>query len=430
MSAQGIHGDPRRGQPVQPLRPTWTATVLFFLLFSGPPAFRIRDVNASLEGVIDPIVVLQVSVWVIAGLWAVFEIRRASKAMRALTAAAPAKLGLAMAAILLISIPISAAPALSAFKVGQMFVCIIFTLIFVELYGVARSLRYILIGSLMLCGGIGASALIAPQLVFVKDGQHMRLRGDLIADTGIVVSFAIILLIIRGPRIKNYIFWPLLTMLLVLLGLSLTRQAWMVILAFVFLYAVKRTKGVLIRSIGYATVLALPALFIFYILPVLQDYRSTGSIWTLSDRTGLWLYLASTTIAQSPWIGLGYYSASRVFGPEYNPGLGTAHSMFIEVFAGGGLLSLVPLLVLCVLLSYRAGRMIFSGRTRGELACGTLFFAVLIFGAMGADFGFGPAGITFWTLASAIPVFSKRLASLRMKATSVIGYRARFDDVS
>lgn len=394
---------------------------MFFLLFSGPPAFRIRDINASLDSVIDPVVILQASVWIIAGLWSLFQIRR-GLSVRTLTIGMPVKLSFAMVALLLISIPNSAAPALSAFKVGQMFVSIIFTLIFVRLYGVGMSLCYILIGSLILCGGIAISAFFAPQLVFVKEAQHMRLRGDLIADTGIVVTFAIMLLIIRRPKVKSYLFWALLTALFILLALSLTREAWVVVLVFVCLYVGKSTRGALWRNIGYATVLALPGLFIFYILPALQDYRSTGSIWTLSDRTGLWLYLAGTTIARSPWIGLGYYSASRVFGPEYNPGLGTAHSMFVEVFAGGGLLSLIPLLVLCILLSYHSARMILTGTTRGELTCGTLFLAALAFGAMGADFGFGPVGITFWTLATAIPLLSKRSVPRRARVTPLIGY--------
>jgi hypothetical protein len=397
-----------------PLRPSWVATALFFLLFSGPPMFRLRDPNASLEGIIDPVIVFQVSVWIIAGMWTLLEIRRASRISHRLTLSGADKLGIAMAICLAISIPISAAPELSAFKIGQMFVCIIFTLVFVQLYGIARCLRYIFIGSLILCAGIVVSTFVAPGLVFIKETQGIRLRGDLIANTGVASAYAIMLLIIRGSKMANIIFWPMLSSLLVLLGLSLTREAWFVVLAFIVLYFVKRTRGVLMRNIGYATFLVLPALFIFYVLPSLQAYRSTASIWTLSDRTGLWLYLTGITVARSPWIGLGYYSASRVFGPEYNPGLGTAHSMFVEVFAGGGLLSLIPLLTLCILLSYQALQLILRATTRVEFACGTLFFATLAFGAMGADFGFGPVGMTFWILAAAIPILPKRLALLRM----------------
>ena len=387
--------------------PSWSATILFFLLFSGPPMFRMRDPNASLEGVIDPIVVMQVSVWIIAGLWTLLEVHRCSK-VQALTVSVGGKLGLGMALLLCLSVPTSEAPALSAYKIGQMLVSIVFTWLFVERYGIATSLRYIFLGSVGLCAGIAISAFVAPDLVLFQESHGLRLRGEFIADTGVVTSYAIMLLLIRSRRIAGIIFWPLLAMLVTLSALSLTREAWFVVFAFAVLFFTKRMRSAFVRNMGYVTFVVLPAFFLFYILPALQMYRSTETIWTLSDRIGLWLYLAGITLARSPWIGLGYYSASRVFGPEYNPGLGTAHSMFMEVFVGGGVLSLIPFLALCMLSLYRASLLILKGKTLVEFTCGMLFFASVAFGAMGADFGYGPMGITFWTLVAAIPLIPKQ----------------------
>jgi hypothetical protein len=56
-------------------RPTLCAGLLFFL-FSGPPSFRLRNPEDSLEGVIDPTVVLQISVWIVAGVWALYQFHK------------------------------------------------------------------------------------------------------------------------------------------------------------------------------------------------------------------------------------------------------------------------------------------------------------------------------------------------------------------
>ncbi|MGH7870245.1 MAG: hypothetical protein ACREP9_22035, partial [Candidatus Dormibacteraceae bacterium] len=113
--------------------------------------------------------------------------------------------------------------------------------------------------------------------------------------------------------------------------------------------------------------------------------------------------LVGVTMVRSPWVGLGYFSASRILGPDFNPGMGTAHSMFVEVFLGGGLISLIPLVMLCVLLSIGAFHLLKKGRTQLEFTTGVLFFVTLALGAMGADIASGQVAIAFWSLAAAIP---------------------------
>ena len=51
--------------PVSPLykRPTVIAAVLFLLILTGPPRFRVRDPEASLRGDRDWVVILRVVVW-------------------------------------------------------------------------------------------------------------------------------------------------------------------------------------------------------------------------------------------------------------------------------------------------------------------------------------------------------------------------------
>src|SRR6202035_1798144 len=103
-------------------------------------------------------------------------------------------------------------------------------------------------------------------------------------------------------------------------------------------------------------------------LPSLSQYRRPEDIANLGDRLGLWRYLSNITLTQSPWLGLGYYSASRVYGPQYNLGLGNAHSMFFEILLGGGVLSFALFLALCIMLSMYAACLLCKNRDRFSFA--------------------------------------------------------------
>lgn len=388
--------------------PTLFAAVLFFLLFSGPPSFRLRDPTDSLEGVIDPTVVFQVSVWVVAGIWTLYQLRKEFRAQSPITLGLPGKLGLLMIFFLGLSSFVSEAPLLTAFKVGQILVSLLFTWLFVYRYGIAKCIDYVFLGSTILCVAIAISAFAAPDLVLFSDEGHMRLRGDPIAVMGTVGTYSTILLFIKRRQIPRVIFWPLLAMLCTLLAFSLTRSAWFLVLAFLLLYFARQSKGTFVRKLGFGCLAILPFVFFFYILPALQEYRATESIATLTGRTDLWVYLVGVALLRSPWIGLGYYSASRIFGTDFNPGMGTAHSIFVEVFLGGGLVSLIPCMALIFLLTRKALKLLSKDRTDLEFLCGMLFMVTLTIGLLGGDFSSGEIGITFWSLAAAIPAMSLR----------------------
>jgi len=388
--------------------PTLFAVVLFFLLFSGPPSFRLRDPSDSLEGVIDPTVVFQVSVWVVAGIWTLYQLRKEFRARSPIKLGLPDKLGLWMILFLGLSSFLSDAPLLTAFKVGQIFVSLLFTWLFVYRYGIAKCIDYVFLGSTILCVAIAISAFAAPDLVLFSDEGHMRLRGDPIAVMGTVGTYSMILLFIKRREIPRVIFWPLLAMLCTLLAYSLTRQAWFLVIASLLLYVARRSKGTFVRKLGFLFLAILPFVFFFYLLPALQEYRATESVATLTGRTDLWVYLVGVALLRSPWIGLGYYSASRILGPDFNPGMGTAHSIFVEVFLGGGLVSLIPCMALCFLLVRKAFQFLYKDRTDLEFLCGLLFIVTFTISLLGGDFSSGEIGITFWSLAAAIPALSLR----------------------
>ena len=387
--------------------PTLIAATIFLLALSGPPRFRIRDPEASLRSEMDWVVILHVLVWGAAGLWVLLQIGKRFQAGRPLLRLRwPQFLALSMIAGLAASTCFSDAPLLTAFKVYQMLVSMLLAQIFSEQFGLQTSLRVMLWGNVLLCLAITACSVWLPDEVWTPsefNPDPSRLFGDLIAPTGVVSVLAIILLLTSMRKIWSVLPLGLLALLFGLLLLSLMRAAYVTTLIFFALVLLKRPNLKPLRRLAY---LLCGALLLFYAcghLPSVNSYRDPETIATLGDRTGLWRHLTDVTLSQSPWFGLGYYSASRIHGPEYNPGLGTAHSMFVEVLSGGGVVSFVPLVGLCVLLSIYAVRLLYAKKDRFSFATASLFIACLLFGSTGQEIDSGPVAIAFWYCAAALP---------------------------
>src|SRR6267378_1409426 len=177
----------------------FAVTLLLLLIFSGPPKFRIRDVEASLRGEMDWVVVLHILVWGLAGAWVLFQIAKHGRGKNPLKGLGTAQeLGLAMILCLAVSAVVEKAPALSAFKIYQMAVSLLFTQIFVDQFGYTSCLKRIFWGTALLCGAIAVCAYLAPDLVWTGSDFNpdpSRLKGDLIAPSGSVSALAIILLL-------------------------------------------------------------------------------------------------------------------------------------------------------------------------------------------------------------------------------------------
>jgi hypothetical protein len=393
-------------------RATFVATSLFLLMYSGPPKFRLRDTEASLRGDIDWVVALHILVWGLAGTWVLFQIlKRDGVKLLVARLRMPQKLGLAMILLLAASAVISKAPALSAFKVYQIAVCLLFTQLFVQRFGYATCLKNIFWGTTLLCGIIALCAFLAPDLVWIGSDFNpdpSRLRGDLIAPTGTVSAFAIVLLLTGVRKIWRFLPLALLGLFLGLLVFSLMRTAYLVVLAFFVLVLIKRPNAKSLKQLAYFVSTLAVTVYAYHWLPSLSQYRRTEDIANLGDRLGLWRYLSNITLTQSPWFGLGYYSASRVYGPQYNLGLGNAHSVFFEILLGGGALSFAFFTALCIVLSTYAARVLYKNRDRFSFAVASLFFAALIFGSMGDEIDSGPVALCFWYSAAVLPLLSER----------------------
>lgn len=386
--------------------PTFTAAALFLLILSGPPRLRIRDPEASLRGEVDWVVTLHALVWGLAGLWVLCQMGKRFQSERPLLEVRlPQILGLSMILLLGLSTFVSDAPALTAFKVYQMLVSLLFTQIFAERFGIWTSLKTMLWGNVLLCLAIAVCSVLMPDEVWLPtefNPDPSRLFGDLIAPTGVVSVLAIILLLTTTRRIGKTLPLSLVACCATLLVLSLMRTAYIILLVFFGLVVLRRPNTKALRYFAYSLCLILVLMYAGGSLPNINHYRDPATASNLGDRVGLWEYLTRVTLNQSPWLGLGYYSASRVYGPEYNPGLGTAHSMFIEVLAGGGVPSFALFVALCMILASSAVRLLLARRDRLSFALSTLFLACLLFGVMGDPLHSGPVAMGFWVTAASL----------------------------
>jgi O-antigen ligase len=387
------------------------------LLFSGPPMFRIRNPEASLEGAVDYVVILRLLVLMGGGLWVLYQWRKRFREGRGklpFKLRLPQTLGLVVIASLFFSVFVSTAPALSTFKVCEMLVTLSFTAVFVEIHGIEECLNKIYLASTILCLAIAVCVFVAPDLVlFPSETGASRLRGELIAPTEIVAVFALILLLARPKKPSNFRFLFSLVFFGILVAFSLSRTAYIILAIFFALYLWKLKK----KFYTYSAAAIVLILLLFDVAPDFSAYRNTEGIFTLSDRFGLWGYLAAVTLQKSPWIGLGYYSASRVYGMEYAEGLGTAHSMFFEAFVGGGILAFVALVSLSIVTSIYAIRLLYHRENQLAFTLSMMFAATLMFGSIGGDFGYGPLGITFWSLCAMLPTAHEYLRPPRSLAS-------------
>jgi hypothetical protein len=408
QSTTPVRGLPRPRVLFLYKHPTFTAAALFLLMLSGPPKLRFRDLEASLRGETDWVVFFHIVVWGLAGCWVLLQIGKRLSAKRPLLRLGLSQiLGLALIICLSVSVWKSAAPAFTAFKVYQVLVSLLFTQMFAERFGVQASLKAMLCGNALLCIAIAICAFLAPDMVWTFSDFNpdpSRLYGELIASTGVVSVLAIILLLTSVRRIWKPIPLLLLALFFSLLVLSLMRTAYITVFVFFALVALRRPSIKPLRRFAYCLFAFLLMLYACDRLPSVSRYRSPETILTMSDRIGLWHHLATVTLNLSPWFGLGYYSASRIHVPEYNPLLGNAHSMFFEVLSGGGLLSFALFLALCVTLSTYAARLLFLSGDRLSFASAALFIACLLFGFAGETIDSGPFAISFWCSAAALPL--------------------------
>jgi hypothetical protein len=391
--------------------PSLTDRIMFFLLFSGPPKFRVRDAMDSLDNVIDWVVLLQILVWLLAGLWIANKLWF-SKPRVKLTFSSLEKISLWLVACLTISLLFSEAPGLTAFKIYQLLVTILFASLFVRLHGIQATLNCVFFASAVLCIADVIALLAAPDMVLGEtEFGSIRFTGALIADTGVVGTLALVLLLCSNRKRSRAMVAAGIALFGSVFVFSLMRTSYLAFLVFLLLAIWKAPEIRLLQRIARWALFILPLTVIGGALSRLEEYRSAETLWSLSDRLGLWTYLIDMMWTKSPWFGLGYFAASRIYGPEYNKELGTAHSVFVEVLAGGGVVSFTVFIVLWIAILVYALRVLRSApMTPTSFAVISLFVVTTSFVLIGSELESDPAALTLWVIVISLPMLAQRHA--------------------
>ncbi len=386
--------------------PSVWSRFLFVLLLSGPPKFRLRNPTASLEYTVDWVILLQLLVWSIAGCWVLYHLHAWSGSTLSMRRRFSKLdlLSILLFALLSISVMFSEAPAFSAFKIYQLVATFAFVTLFARASGVYELLNTLFFGCAFLALADIVAAFAMPDLVFVvSELGSLRFRGDLLVQTGEVSLVGLLLLLTIKSDLPKVKFGLWVLTLGGVLIFSLARTSYLAVFLVVILAALRPPRIPVLRKVVVLLLMTLPLVF-GTLLSALNTQRQAEDIWTLSDRIGLWSYLISITIDQGPWFGLGYFAASRIYGPQYNPDLGTAHSAFVEVYAGGGMVSLAVFLCIWILLAKKVGRLYLSRPDRIGFAVVALFCAALFLNSMGGELQADSAGFAFWCVLAALPL--------------------------
>jgi O-antigen ligase len=379
--------------------------LVFIALLSGPPRIRARDPLASLQGQMDWVVVLHVIVWLAGAVWVfreVFKNRNTGEKGSHILLRWPHYAGLLLVFLLGLSMAVSPGPLLTGFRVFQILVMVLFGFFWVERHGVQRTLHILFWGYAILGAVLVVAAVVSPDLVLAGK----RMRGDLIADTGAVGAAGLIALLSFSPSLRRWVFVPALLLFSSLLIFSLTRSAYASVLLFLLLSLMRRPRISALRGFLVFVGLLVLVLIVSQLLPLVVNWiiRDPRSLATLSARLPWWKFLVPIMLNQSPWIGLGFYAAPRVYGLTYTISIGTAHNALIEVLVGGGVPSglLFLLIVLGTLLT--SFKMFLStGKSPEVFATFMLLLAVLSVGIVSEEMIIAsPTAVTFWLVVAAI----------------------------
>lgn len=416
----------RGGRQLRVATARFVDIAVFILLLSGPPQMRVRDATASLRGELDAATLIKLGVWGLGLLWLTVRLYPYLVQRGAVPRLGSPQLIAGFLFVVLGAGMLTApGPALTAFAIYQMAVMVGFAWMFTQLFGPEAYVKYLFWGYLILAIAILAAWVFMPELV-VRRG---RVRGDLIGPAGSIGALGLVLCLSGVLRFRKARLALATGIFALVLAAAQTRTA---LAAFIITIPIGlwfRYPAPIKRAVPVAVVAVLVA-GLFDVLSVGQQYalREQQSLATLSDRIPLWDHLLSTMLRESPVIGLGFYSASRVLGPQYNPGLGNAHSAFVEVLVGGGLLGGALFFLLYGVLITYAVKLLIVGRD-DPLAFAVLgLFAVTFVMSTTITDGIqsGPVGFTFWSVTALLPavLYTRRHAE-RPPVRSGPGYVPR-----
>jgi hypothetical protein len=301
---------------------------------------------------------------------------------------------------------------------GQFAVMLSFAWLFADRYGPSTYLRHLFVGVCILTVSLLVTALLAPDVVIdfvvTNQGTEVRFRGERIAGTGAIAAMGLVFCLSNVPRLRAAPFWGAVALFGVLLATSRMRTTYAALLAYLPIgYAFGR--GLRVRWLVPLLLVILVGAMTLDALAPATDFivRESQSIESISDRIPLWSHLTAAVLREEPLIGLGYFAASRVLGPQYNPGLGNAHSVFFELLVGGGLLGAGLYLILCWShVRYGALLLRTAGAQPDEVVTAVGLLAVtLVLGLTSSEAAHaGPVGFVFWSMTALLPAMHRSAA--------------------
>jgi O-antigen ligase len=289
---------------------------------------------------------------------------------------------------------------------GQFAVMLGFSWVFVHRFGTATSVRHLFVGVCLLALALLVTALLDPDVVIAA--EQRRFRGEQIVPTGTgtLAAMGLVFCLSNVPRLRSAVFWGALVVFGGLLVWSRMRTAYVALVAYLVI-GLLFGRGLRVRPlVGVFVAVSVGLLLIEAFAPAATYVvRDTQTIESLSDRIPLWSFLTEKVMRDEPVIGLGYFAASRVLGPQYNEDLGTAHSVFFEVLVGGGLVGAVSYLLFCASLLWYAGRLLRAapGRPQTIVTVGLLAFCLVVGVTSTEAAHAGPVGFTFWCMTAVLP---------------------------
>lgn len=403
-------------------------------LFFGPPVFRFveRGAEASLDGSVDVWNVVRILWWLAFGFFALVDVHRLRAHLR------PFLRGLGSlptwTAVLLLTLLTSTAyspsPLFTLANAAMMIVLVVAALdLGLKLHTRAIAFEAVMkrmFGLSVLLLTIATVAyFVAPGLVGGGNAETglPRVRGGPVADIALLAQitfFAGYYLANRALR-ANLVFYAiplLLSPLFILLAQTRAMYVSFVAASLVFLVRALPAFGRQHRHALLATAcLGVAALFGLAVYegtvaaaqgPLTRAtaflVRDPASLQGLNSRGGLTAFLLRR-VAEQPW-GLGYSAGPRLAllsSPEelrtygiYEAFAGNAHSMYLEVLAGSGV---VGLLAFVALLAWTGWRIL---RTPGRpnLPVATLFVIVLLGGVTESSgaLPFTQSSVLLWIL--------------------------------
>jgi len=388
--------------------------VLFVLIFSGPPKFRVREGGAGVTEGLDLALVVQIGIFIAVGFYLLMEGRRIQLDL-------PQKLAAALLCTFFISAFHSAYPAYTIFRAYQATILFWFSASFVEKFGVQEHARCVLWAGIVTCLLVLLCIPLNPDAVLeYSETGFPRLRGIGVAGTGEVAP----LLFVVAMAHRHTLRWVSVMLGGVLAFFSLSRAAWVSVALVMALIVVWRPKVWSLRLSKIAIVgTCLFALFA-NASGFIENFREPPeSLVDLTGRPVIWATVADAVWTGSRWIGYGHSAASRVLTWDLDPGLGSAHSIFMDAFAGSGLIGLGITLVLALSVAVGCWKASRLAKTPDVFAVCALSAVVVALGLIGGDVDTGPFAFVYWalpTLVSKVSVqqpFEESMAHRRASRT-------------